>query len=264
MNLSRFIIPILVLLLSAAVNAQQTVQPATDSVTEETTTETTELHRGAAIANLFGRASASLLDTIEASSSTSTKPRPQANPDDKWQFQLTPYLWIARISGRSGIGALTTDVNAGIGYADVELNFGFMSTFEARKNRIVILTDLQYSNLGFDNATPGPIFSSVSADFKTFVLDPEAGYRILDNPEKGAFLDVLGGVRYWHLKSDLTFNRGLLPSVFLTRSRDWVDGVAGLRGRIHVTPKLFLTGRVILVAVVQISLISSWAVEVTS
>ena len=175
-------------------------------------------------------------------SSTETL-KPQGADPDKWQFQFTPYFWLAGINGRAGIGNLDVDVDASITDSDVDLNFGLMGTFEARKNRLVILTDFQYSNLGTDRATPRNLFSTASADFKTFVLDPEVGYRLIDNQEKGAFVDVLGGIRYWHLKSELTFNAGLLPAVSLTRSRDWVDGVAGIRGRKHLTPRLFLTGK---------------------
>jgi hypothetical protein len=54
---------------------------------------------------------------------------------------------------------------------------------------------------------------------------------------------VLGGIRYWHLKTDLNFNRGLLPNLTITRSRQWVDGVAGLRGNAHLSPRIFLTGK---------------------
>lgn len=171
------------------------------------------------------------------------KPKPQDPDQDQWQFQLTPYVWIAGISGRAGIGALTVDVNAGITDDDIDLNFGFMSTFEARKNRLIILTDLQYSNLGSDRATPGPLFTSANADFKTFVFDPEIGYRVAQNPAKGRFLDVLGGIRYWHLRTDLDITPGILPGVSITRSKQWVDAVGGLRGRMALTPKVFLTGK---------------------
>lgn len=181
--------------------------------------------------------------TNESSDSATTIPKPQAVDPDKWQFQLTPYIWIAGIKGRAGIGNLSVDVDAGITDENVDLNFGVMGTFEARKNRFIVLTDLQYSNLGTDRATPGPLFSTAEADFKTFVLDPELGYRVVDNPEKGAFVDVLGGIRYWHLKTDLTFNTGLLTTVTASRSRSWVDGVAGIRGRAHLTPRVFLTGK---------------------
>ena len=181
--------------------------------------------------------------TNETTESTTTSAKPQGIDPDKWQFKLVPYLWIAGVNGRVGIGNLTAEVNAGLTDPDVDLNFGFMGTFEAKKNKFVIVTDLQYSNLGADPITPGPLFSSAQGDFKTFILDPEVGYRIVDNPEKDSFVDVLGGIRYWRIKTDLTFNAGLLPPVTATRSRNWVDGVAGIRGRVHLTPRLFLGGK---------------------
>ena len=213
MNLSRFIaILTLVSALTAIVHAQQ----------------------------IDGTTTAKTNDVTSAGADAS--PKPQAVDADKWQFQFSPYIWIAGVKGRAGLGNLVVDVDAGITDENVDLNFGLMGTFEARKNRFVILTDLQYSNLGSDRATPGPLFSSAEADFKTFVLDPKVGYRIIDNPEKGAFVDVLGGIRYWHIKTDLTFNAGLLSSVTASRSRSWVDGAAGLRGKTHLTPRIFITG----------------------
>ncbi|MCM3901574.1 MAG: hypothetical protein ND866_07690, partial [Pyrinomonadaceae bacterium] len=67
---------------------------------------------------------------------------------------------IASISGRSGIGNFVVDTDTSVTDTGVELNFGFMSTFEARKNRFIILTDLQYSNLSTEKGNPGPLFSS--------------------------------------------------------------------------------------------------------
>jgi hypothetical protein len=179
----------------------------------------------------------------ESADRAAVTPASQGGTTDEWQFQLTPYLWIAGITGKAGIGDLTVDIDSGITDSDVHLNFGFMGTFEARKNRLVLLTDLQYSNLGTERPTPGPLFSSATADFKTFILDPEVGYRVADNPAKGRFVDVLGGIRYWHLSTDLNFAAGLLPARSATASRDWVDAVLGVRGRMHLSPRLFLTGK---------------------
>jgi hypothetical protein len=53
---------------------------------------------------------------------------------------------------------------------------------------------------------------------------------------------VLGGIRCWHLKTDVIFNAGLVSTVTAPLSKGWVDGVAGIRGRTHFTP-LFLTGK---------------------
>jgi len=180
---------------------------------------------------------------IETTSSDTSSSAPQTVDPDKWQFRLSPYLWIAGISGRAGLGNLTVDVESGLTDDNVNLNFGFMATFEARKKRFIILTDLQYSNLGTDRPTPGPLFSNATADFKTFIFDPEVGYRIYDNPERGDFLGVVGGIRYWHLKADLTFNPGLLSAVSASDSRAWVDGVGGVRGGVRLTKRMFFTGK---------------------
>jgi hypothetical protein len=170
----------------------------------------------------------------------STSPPPAAT--GTWQFQLTPYLWIPTITGRAGIGNLVTDTTTSIGDSDVELNFGFMGTFEARKDKLIILTDLQYSDIATEKGNPGPLYSSSRASFRTFVLDPEIGYRVLDNG-KGATLDILGGLRYWHLNADLAFRAGILPAISASRSRSWVDGVAGLRGRAALSQRWFITGK---------------------
>jgi len=183
------------------------------------------------------------------SSANNVRPEPsvtaasQGTPAaDTWQFQLTPYLWIASITGRGGIGNLVIDTDTSVSDSDVELNFGFMGTFEARKGKLVLLTDLQYSNLSTEKGNPGPFFSSTRASFKTFVLDPEVGYRILDN-DKGAFVDVLGGIRYWHVNGDLQFRAGILPAVEVSRSRSWVDGVVGLRGKAALSKRWFVSGK---------------------
>jgi len=233
MNMYRcFAMVAIVIACTISLNAQQTAVELDQK--EPSRHARADVNLSAAAKNPFG----------ESNETSPATPKPQAVDADKWQFQLTPYIWIAGVSGRAGIGSLITDVDAGITDENVDLNFGFMGTLEARKNRLVILTDLQYSNLGTDRATPRSVlFSTASADFKTFVFDPEVGYRVLDNPEKGAFVDVLGGIRYWHLRTDLTFNAGLLSAVTATRSRGWVDAVGGIRGKAHISKRVFLTGK---------------------
>jgi hypothetical protein len=201
------------------------------------------LPRRVATNNLFAKVSNPFEKTTERTDPATASPKPQVVDPDEWRFQFAPYLWVAGISGNVGIGSAAVNVDAGITDSNVDLRFGFMGTFAARKNRLIILTDLQYSNLGTDHATPGPLFSTARADFKTFVLDPEVGYRLVDNPEKNASIDVLGGIRYWHLKTDITLNTGLLSAVTASRSRSWVDAVAGLRANTDITKRIFLTGK---------------------
>jgi hypothetical protein len=99
-------------------------------------------------------------------------------------------------------------------------------------NKIVLLTDLVYSDLRGYRATPGPLFSSVSPNQKLFLLTPEGGYRLLDTRQVST--DIVGGIRYWHLKTDLQFRPGLLPGIGVQGSRGWVDAILGLRGKVYL------------------------------
>ena len=173
---------------------------------------------------------------------TGGAPLPQTASKDEWHFQFAPYLWSASISGQAGIGNLTIDTDSSMTDSNVEVNFGFMSTFEARKNRFVLQTDLQYSDLSAETTNPGPLFSSTRGSFKTFILDPEVGYCIIDN-DKGSSLDLLGGIRYWHLTGTLALRAGTVPEVQISQSRDWVDAVVGLRGKAALSKHWFVTGK---------------------
>ena len=170
-------------------------------------------------------------------------PVPQTVDQDKWQFQFSPYFWLASLHGTGGVRNRTTAVDESFGDVFDALNFALMGTFEARKKKFISLTDLEYVSVSDEKATPGPLFSNVDAGFKTFIFDQEVGYRLLENPEKGASLDVLGGARVWHVSTDFEFGAGILPATRIQASRNWVDAVGGLRGKMALSQKMFLTGK---------------------
>ena len=180
--------------------------------------------------------------TAKAINSPET-PVPQTVDQDKWQFQFSPYFWLAGLHGTGGVGNRTTTVDESFRDVFDALNFAFMGTFEARKGKFISLTDLEYVSVSDEKATPGPLFSTVDAGFKTFIFDQEVGYRLLENPEKGASLDVLGGARVWHVSTDFEFGAGILPATRIKASRNWVDAVGGLRGKMALSQKVFLTGK---------------------
>ena len=170
-------------------------------------------------------------------------PEPQTVDHDKWQFQFSPYFWLAGLHGIGGVGNRTVAVEESFSDVFDALNFAFMATFEARKGKFISLTDLEYVSVSDEKATPGPLFSTVDAGFKTFIFDQEVGYRVLENPEKGASLDVVGGARIWRVKTDFEFGAGILPATRIEASRSWVDAVGGLRGKMALSQKMFLTGK---------------------
>lgn len=180
--------------------------------------------------------------TVKSTSSLETA-IPQTVDQDKWQFQFSPYFWLAGLHGTGGVGNRTTTVDESFSDVFDALNFAFMGTFEARKGRFISLTDLQYVSVSDEKATPGPLFSTVDAGFKTFVFDQEVGYRLYDDPDKGAAIDVVGGARVWRVKTDFEFGAGILPATRIEGSRSWVDAVGGLRGKMALSQKVFLTGK---------------------
>jgi hypothetical protein len=57
--------------------------------------------------------------------------------------------------------------------------------------------------------------------------------------EKGA-IDILGGVRVWHVKSHVTFQPRILPLVDEEGSKNWADPIVGARGIVSLSPRTFL------------------------
>jgi hypothetical protein len=133
------------------------------------------------------------LVTSAAYAQTSTLP---PAPTEGWRFQVAPYLWGSGFKGTVAIGDRGADVDASFSDILSQLNFGFMGILEATRDRFVTATDLVYINLSDEKATPGPLFSSVEAGSRLFMLAPEAGFRIAGSDT--AFVDALGGVRFWN------------------------------------------------------------------
>src|SRR5262245_52505725 len=158
---------------------------------------------------------------------------------DTWQFEVVPYLWGSGIDGEVGIGGRTADVDASFRNILDHLHFAAMGLAEVRRDRVVAVADLIYTELRDHRATPGPLFSSVRPQQKLFILTSEAGYRILATD--GGSVDVVGGIRFWHLGSELQFRAGLLPDLALSASRNWVDGIVGVRGKTALPRNLWVS-----------------------
>jgi len=207
-----------------------------------------EINSGSEVSNPVGTGSGTTLSAGTTSKGPvapikvfSTGPQPASS--DKWQFQFSPYFWLASLHGTGGVGNRTVQVDESFSDIFHSLDFALMGVFEARKGKLIVLTDMEYVAISDDKATPGPLFSNVNAKFKTFIFDPEVGYRVFDNPAKGQSIDVLGGIRVWHVSTELNFGAGILPALQVQGSRNWVDAIVGLRGKMALSPKLFATGK---------------------
>lgn len=165
----------------------------------------------------------------------------QAAASPEPRFQVTPYLFWSGIKGSVGSASTVVDVDAGITDIFDELNFGFAMTFEAKlRGRWRFLADFNYTNVSDDNVPAVVPIDSIQSTSKTLIFDPEIGYEIWANED--ASLDVVGGVRYWNIDNEIEFRIGAQrPTV--SSKPDWLDLVGGLRGKVTLSPRFYLTGK---------------------
>jgi|SRR5688572_22964604 len=161
---------------------------------------------------------------------------------DGWQFAFTPYLFATGVSGTVGANGRQLEVDANFGNVWENLDIGLMGTFEARKGRFVIFTDLFWSKLSAERDTAGPFYSTAKLGINIFIFDPEFGYRLVDS-EKGHSLDVLGGVRIWSVENNINVTTGILPGFDTSARKTWAAPVVGLKGNVNLSRRFFLGGK---------------------
>lgn len=174
----------------------------------------------------------------------------ESSADNGWQFAVAAYLWGADIGGSTG-----SDADIDVSFSDIfdNLNAGFMGTFEARKDKWLVLSDLVYLNVTADNKTnvsipvdpglgPGPVPIDITAkteiDLQGTVFQLAGGYNLLsEGPLK---LDLLAGARYLNLDNDITVDLsaigGSRKTKFSESGNVW-DGIVGVKGNYNLNPR---------------------------
>ncbi len=145
------------------------------------------------------------------------------------QFYISPYLWVAGISGdvttRRGV---TRDVS--VSFGDVLSNLSvipFMGAAEVRYGRFGLLADVMYLSLKSDVSTRGVLFGNGTGSVSSFTGTFLANYRVVDSgPHR---LDLMAGVRPWDMWVKLSLNSALLPGRTFKASAGWVDPIIALR-----------------------------------
>ena len=163
-----------------------------------------------------------------------------AGNTDKWELDLSPYLWFAGAHGT--VGALGRDASVHTSAGDIlsHFNFGIMGASEARFGRFLLNGDLLWIRLSDSSALPFPGFSATSVDARVgqFVWTSKIGYRLIDKTKIKADANV--GARYWHLGQELNLSPSALVLSFNT-SQSWADIVVGGRVEVPLGKKASIT-----------------------
>ena len=158
-----------------------------------------------------------------------------------WKVNWVPfYLWMSGIDGNIGVGGKTAPVGAGFSDSFANVNIGYTTALDVRYDRVGLLTDLAYIDLGSDNTlSPGVLYTQAHSDAKQFFIDPELYARLFES-DRGS-VDALAGFRYWHLTARLRLDPGILPAFSGDETHNFVDPVLGARFRVNLKRGFFAT-----------------------
>lgn len=157
---------------------------------------------------------------------------------DKWQFELTPYMFGAGLNGTTGFRGVTTDVDMSFGDVLNNLDSGFMGLGEARKGRWSFAFEGVYIKLKGEETKSwdGPLGNTGTGTLEATVTEQmyqfSVANRVVDDNMK---VDLIGAARYTGIDSDLdlvlTTGSPLLPdgSRSISDSQAWWDPVIGVR-----------------------------------
>lgn len=174
---------------------------------------------------------------------------------DKWQYEFTIYGWLPSIDGTVKYDIPGTGGSVGVDASDIldALEFTFMGLFQARKNKLSFGVDFIYADFSNSRSTninfspgPGPgVPLSVSAGIglEALAVTGTVGYDVVQTTK--ARMALIGGVRYLDVSTDLdiTVNGPLPPTpppAHLSGSKDFWDGIVGLKGVYMLTPNWYI------------------------
>jgi len=181
-------------------------------------------------------------ETIPASAPITPAPA----TDSGWDFLLSVYSPLMGLEGDIGIAGLSTAVD--VPFEDVfdHLDGGFMTAFEARRNRWSITGDFIWLKLsGSGQPTPN---TYVGFKQEQIMASLTLGYELFGN--ESTTLDFLGGAALTSLDVDLDATLAppgpILPTISRqgSDSESWIDPYFGLRVRHRLSERwsLFASG----------------------
>jgi hypothetical protein len=162
---------------------------------------------------------------------------------EKWQFQVTPYLWALALDGDVTVKGVKSSPS--VSFSDIlqNLDYALMVEGEARKGRIGVYANMIYADLTADDKVSGvriradaqTVWAGAGAFYRLgpWALPPEAG---LSGPK--VVVDPYAGARFTYLDSKLEIRNGGPQG---DANESWVDPVVGLRTIWQLSPKWSVT-----------------------
>jgi len=163
----------------------------------------------------------------------------RAQADDEWHVSLTPYAWLAGLSGRIGFAGGIADINLSAGDVLSHTDLSVSALLEARRSRFLVRLNTTYMSMSDRKAVEEGSESTVIFEHNQTILEPEIGYTVVTADWGG--IDALAGGRYWHPKVDVSADTPGGDVGIASGSRSWVDAIGGLRVRLNPAERWHVT-----------------------
>jgi len=137
--------------------------------------------------------------------------------DDEWEYTVAPYLVLASMDGKLGVGGVEADVDVSASDIFSNLQAGFNGYFAARKGNWGFGVDVIYMSLG--------------ASTDTVNVDPSQGaFTFVAIRRLAPTLDLNFGARWNVMRSRIEFkdNSPVFPGTLVEETKQWVDPVVGV------------------------------------
>ncbi|MEZ5069370.1 MAG: hypothetical protein R2847_13255 [Bacteroidia bacterium] len=148
--------------------------------------------------------------------------------DDEWRFLVAPYVWFAGAEGKltpaPGISPVDIDASAIDALRDTEASF--MLLLQAQKEQHGVLVDVFYSDVLQQSETNSEYGAPYTASLENTMVT--TGYTYEWYSSSQAIVNVVGGLRYWRVSTQLTLGQASQQQETLHNSESWVDPVVGL------------------------------------
>jgi opacity protein-like surface antigen len=161
------------------------------------------------------------------------------------EFRIGMPGWIAGLSGDFGVRGVITEQD--VKFTDIlkRLDMIAAGSLYARYHRWEVFADGQYMKLSDTAVLPGLLFDSAHVSLKSAFAEAFVGYRLINC--KNASLSIFAGARYNYMSGDLHIAKdsdprfpklrekfGIPLSLRVSGSKDWVDPVIGLNGKVRI------------------------------
>ena len=137
----------------------------------------------------------------------------------EWTHEIAPYVWAVSLEGESGVGDLTVDVDKSFSDILDNLDMAFLAAYRARKDRLSIMGDLVYMDLGLEGRGPLGNFGA-DLDAQQLAAEVDVGWNVDER------LTVFAGLRYVDISADLEV-RAPQQTFVADDGASWVDPVVG-------------------------------------